>query len=219
MTVITGTAATELRPANDTIDCVLEAIGNTPCVPISACAPRETRLYLKMEHLNPTGTVYDRLATAVAFLSDRIHFDNLAAAAPALTLAAKTVGIEPTLSEDTPTTFGYLAEAYGARRVPRSESSGFDLDTERATKQIVDEIRADGLTAEIVMPELPLFGAQELTQSGIRAVYAGRDSETRTALAKAGIFVDEQTAAVVREVVTRGWDDAVVVCAADGALG
>ena len=45
---------------------VLDAIGNTPLVPVRACAPANgAELWLKLEYRNPTGSMKDRMALAM----------------------------------------------------------------------------------------------------------------------------------------------------------
>src|SRR5262245_16850552 len=48
------------------VDSILEAIGNTPLVRLSACAPANgAELWLKLEYRNPTGSMKDRMALAM----------------------------------------------------------------------------------------------------------------------------------------------------------
>ncbi len=46
-------------------DNILETVGNTPVVRIGKLAPRDVRLYVKIETFNPLGSVKDRLALGV----------------------------------------------------------------------------------------------------------------------------------------------------------
>jgi cysteine synthase A len=45
---------------------ILAAIGNTPLVRLSRCVPENgAELWLKLEYLNPTGSMKDRMALAM----------------------------------------------------------------------------------------------------------------------------------------------------------
>jgi len=44
---------------------ILETVGNTPVVKIGRLAPADVNLYVKIEALNPLGSVKDRLALGV----------------------------------------------------------------------------------------------------------------------------------------------------------
>ena len=45
---------------------ILDAIGNTPVVRLSRCAPANgAELWLKLEYRNPTGSMKDRMALAM----------------------------------------------------------------------------------------------------------------------------------------------------------
>jgi cysteine synthase len=49
-----------------TVESILEAIGNTPLVPLSRCAPANgAELWVKLEYRNPTGSMKDRMALAM----------------------------------------------------------------------------------------------------------------------------------------------------------
>jgi cysteine synthase A len=48
------------------VESILEAIGNTPLVRLSRCAPTNgAELWLKLEYRNPTGSMKDRMALAM----------------------------------------------------------------------------------------------------------------------------------------------------------
>jgi cysteine synthase A len=48
------------------VESILEAIGNTPLVPVRRCAPPNgAELWLKLEYRNPTGSMKDRMALAM----------------------------------------------------------------------------------------------------------------------------------------------------------
>jgi cysteine synthase A len=48
------------------VESILDAIGNTPLVPVRACAPpNRAELWLKLEYRNPTGSMKDRMALAM----------------------------------------------------------------------------------------------------------------------------------------------------------
>jgi cysteine synthase A len=48
------------------VESILDAIGNTPLVRLSRCAPRNgAELWLKLEYRNPTGSMKDRMALAM----------------------------------------------------------------------------------------------------------------------------------------------------------
>src|ERR687891_2834623 len=48
------------------VESILEAIGNTPLVRLSRCAPANgAELWLKLEYRNPTGSLKDRMALAM----------------------------------------------------------------------------------------------------------------------------------------------------------
>jgi cysteine synthase A len=45
---------------------ILEAIGNTPLVQLRRCVPENgAELWLKLEYLNPSGSMKDRMALAM----------------------------------------------------------------------------------------------------------------------------------------------------------
>jgi cysteine synthase A len=52
-------------------DNILETVGNTPVVRIGKLAPRDVRLYVKIEAFNPLGSVKDRLALGVIEAAER----------------------------------------------------------------------------------------------------------------------------------------------------
>ena len=46
-------------------DSVLEAIGNTPMIRLNALAPEGVNVFVKLESMNPMGSVKDRMAIAI----------------------------------------------------------------------------------------------------------------------------------------------------------
>lgn len=61
----------EARLVPDVAETVLDAIGNTPLVALNRISPPGTRLYAKLEGLNPTGSVKDRPALFMVEAAER----------------------------------------------------------------------------------------------------------------------------------------------------
>lgn len=53
------------------LDCITDAIGRTPIVRINRLAPKDVKMYVKVESFNPGGSVKDRLALAVVLDAER----------------------------------------------------------------------------------------------------------------------------------------------------
>lgn len=52
-------------------DSVLETVGDTPCIRVNNLAPKEVRLYVKVEAFNPASSVKDRLALNIIEAAER----------------------------------------------------------------------------------------------------------------------------------------------------
>ena len=54
------------------MESILEAIGNTPVVPLRHCVPANgADVWLKLEYRNPTGSMKDRMALAMVEGAER----------------------------------------------------------------------------------------------------------------------------------------------------
>ena len=82
---------------------ILDAIGNTPLVRLRRCGPANgAELWLKLEYLNPTGSMKDRMALAMIEGAERdgliAHGDTVVeytggSTGPALALVCRARGI------------------------------------------------------------------------------------------------------------------------------
>ena len=108
---------------------ILDAIGNTPIVPLRACAPANgAELWLKLEYRNPTGSMKDRMARAMIEGAER---DGLVApgdtiveytggsTGPALALVCRAKGYRPLI---------VIADCFTEERFQLMRALGAELD-------------------------------------------------------------------------------------------
>jgi cysteine synthase A len=108
---------------------VLDAIGNTPLVQLTACAPPNgAELWLKLENANPTGSVKDRMALSMIEGAER---DGLLApgdtvveytggsTGPAVALVCRAKGYRPLI---------VIADCFTEERMQMMRALGADLE-------------------------------------------------------------------------------------------
>ena len=89
---------------------ILDAIGNTPLVRLQRCVPENgAELWLKLEYLNPTGSMKDRMALAYTGGST----------GPALTLVCNAKSYRPLI---------VMADCYSEERFQMLRALGADID-------------------------------------------------------------------------------------------
>ena len=127
---------------------ILDAIGNTPLVRLERCVPENgAELWLKLEYLNPTGSMKDRMALAMIDGAER---DGLLAAGdtvveytggstgPALALVCNAKGYRPLI---------VMADCYSEERFQLLRALGAEIDVvesvagrPRVTAQDIDNM-------------------------------------------------------------------------------
>jgi cysteine synthase A len=111
------------------VDTILEAIGNTPLVRLRGCAPSNgAELWLKLEYLNPTGSMKDRMALAMINGAERDRLlspgDTVVeytggSTGPALALVCRAKGYRALI---------VIADCFTAERFQLMRALGAELD-------------------------------------------------------------------------------------------
>lgn len=140
------------------MESVLETIGNTPLVRLHRCAPPNgAELWLKLEYLNPTGSMKDRMALAMIEGAERdgllspgdtvVEYTG-GSTGPALALVCRAKGYRPLI---------VIADCFTEERLQLIRALGAELDVipsvagrPRVTAQDVDNMvaRAAELAAQ-----------------------------------------------------------------------
>ncbi len=127
---------------------ILDAIGRTPCLPLSRVAPSTVRLLAKLESLNPSGSVKDRIGVSMirAALQQGLLRKGMTIVEPtsgntgiALAMAAAAMGFPLVLTMPAHMSQERVSvmAAYGARIILTPELDDMDGAIRRA-RQIVD---------------------------------------------------------------------------------
>src|SRR2546423_12222195 len=110
------------------MDSILEAIGNTPLVRLRRCAPENgAELWLKLEYLNPTASMKDRMALAMIEGAERdgliepgdtvVEYTG-GSTGPAVALVCRAEGYRPLI---------VIADCFTEGRVPLMPALGAAL--------------------------------------------------------------------------------------------
>jgi cysteine synthase len=111
------------------MESILDAIGNTPMVRLGTCAPENgAELWVKLEYMNPTGSMKDRMALAMVEGAERdglLHEGDTiveytgGSTGPALALVARAKGYRPLI---------VMADCFSQERFQLLRALGAEVD-------------------------------------------------------------------------------------------
>lgn len=202
------------------VDSISALIGDTPCIPLST-AFETSRVYLKLEGFNPTGSIYDRFILHATLQGQNIAITASSPVCASVALLGAVLQVPVIFDPQDSSRFTSMAEALGAARASDIPQN-IQFDTRAVLYSLIREIKSEVTDVKaILVPKLPLLPTQIDKVDDVHIQWISPSSSflpERSELSQRGILIDEKSAYCVHIAKNMREGVTVVVCAIDGAI-